>query len=56
MKTTIEFKDGRVETYDLLYPSVSADDQTVCFVDADCVVMSDDYPLDTVTRVVWEND
>lgn len=63
MKTIIEFKDGHSEVKDDLCPSfdltefsdeTGADIPTVCCIDVEGNVMTDDVPLNLIKRVVFE--
>lgn len=54
MKTTVVYKDASEAEYADAAPSIDLDAMTVCMIDADSCVVSEDAPLSRVARVVFE--
>lgn len=52
MKSYLIFKDGHVEEREDAVVSVDTDAQTVCFIDMEGGIVSDDVPMDLLKR--WE--
>lgn len=57
MKTTFEFKDGHDEVIEDGMPVCSVDaDVVVGCIDTDSVCLTDDVPLNLISKIVFEND
>lgn len=54
MKTTIEFKDGHVESYEDVMPNCYEGEVSLIYTD--CSGLGDEVPIETVQRIVFEND
>lgn len=57
MKTTIEFKDGHVEVVEDGMPvCMAGEEQSVGCIDSESVCLTDDVPLNYISRIIFEND
>lgn len=57
MRTILEFKTGHGEVLEGTFPDFTLeDDPTICCVDKDGHVVTDEIPLEIIKRVIWEAD
>lgn len=54
MQTTIEYKDGRIETTPNAAPSINMELRSIGLMDSESTCLTDDEPLDLISKIIFE--